>query len=206
MRAIGLLTFNDGGVGYFCTAWLVSSDTIVTAGHCVHEGAGGAFSTDGVFYPARNGDSSPYGSCTVRLWLSNSTWMDQGDAEYDYGAAKLNCTIGLTTGTLGYFWQLPSLVGLPVLIPGYPGDRLFGSMWSGSSDITVSEVRTTHYPQDTFGGQSGSPVLELDRPGTLCKRSCVNSIHAYGEDNGTNSGTRITEEVYNFIKGAIAEP
>lgn len=43
--AIGRLTFSQRGSSFFCTAFLISADTVATAGHCVHDGLAGA--TDG---------------------------------------------------------------------------------------------------------------------------------------------------------------
>ncbi|MFD2451398.1 trypsin-like serine peptidase [Ideonella paludis] len=37
-RAVGLLTFNQGSGSFSCTAWLISNNTVATAGHCVHSG------------------------------------------------------------------------------------------------------------------------------------------------------------------------
>lgn len=205
-RAIGQLTFSQGGSNYICTAWLIGKDTIATAGHCVHQGNGGVFSTNGKFYPGRNGASDPYGSCTVRQWRTNSTWISNGSDEYDYGSAKLNCTIGNTTGWFGWFWTTASLVGLPVEVSGYPGDTAAGTHYASVSDITVSETRKTRYPQDTAGGQSGSPVFERDRAAGACTGACANSIHAYGVNGGNNSGTRITQTVSNFFTSSVSAP
>jgi hypothetical protein len=41
---------------------MVSDDTVATAAHCVHGGAGGGFFTNHVVYPGQDGASSPYGS------------------------------------------------------------------------------------------------------------------------------------------------
>ncbi len=198
-RATGLLTFQQGGFGFSCTGWLINPNTVATAGHCVHEGNGGSFSTNVVFYPGRDGASSPFGSCTGRTLFTVVGWADNGDEQFDYGAVKLNCTVGNTTGWFGFFWQTASLVGLPVQVSGYPGDKPFGTQWSGSGDVQVSELRKTRYMIDTFGGQSGGPVFETDRVGAFCGGPCANTIHAYGLVNGRNSGTRIVQAVFNNL-------
>lgn len=198
-RAVGLLTFNQGGSSFICTGWLINRNTVATAGHCVHEGNGGSFSTDVVFYPGRDGASAPFGSCTAKTLFTVAGWSSNGNQLFDYGAVKLNCTVGNTTGWFGFFWQAASLVGLPVQVSGYPGDKPFGTHWSGSGDIEVSEVRKTRYKIDTAGGQSGGPVFQTDRTGSFCTGPCANTIHAYGVSNGRNSGTRINQEVFNNL-------
>lgn len=92
-----------------------------------------------------------------------------------------------------------ALVGLPVQVSGYPGDKPFGTHWSTSGDIAISEASKTRYKHDTFGGQSGGPVFQTDRVGSFCSGPCVNTIHAYGVFNGNNSGTRINQSVFNNL-------
>ncbi len=52
-RAVSLITYNGSS---YCTGWLVSRDTLVTAGHCVHGGgtqlANGAMPPVSKFIPA----------------------------------------------------------------------------------------------------------------------------------------------------------
>lgn len=66
-RASGLITVDDTQ----CTGWLIDEDTVITAGHCVHEGPGGDWRAVGVFYPGRDGNEIPYGWCgEVRLYTT----------------------------------------------------------------------------------------------------------------------------------------
>jgi glutamyl endopeptidase len=49
-------------------------------------------------YPGRDGALSPYGVCTARTLFSVIGWTVSANEEYDYGAVKLNCTVGNTVG------------------------------------------------------------------------------------------------------------
>jgi glutamyl endopeptidase len=197
-RAIGLLTFTQAGLEFFCTGFLISKDTVATAGHCVHEGSGGAWSRDVKFYPAFNNGNAPFGSCGARKLFAVAKWTenhDLDDAEmYDYGAVKLSCEIGQTTGWFGYYATPELDAKLSVLVMGYPGDKARGTFWGGSGELVTEELRKLRYLIDTGGGESGSPVIEADRGASKarCFGTCVVGIHAYGNDRGTNSGTRIT--------------
>lgn len=208
-RAVGQMTFTQGTGNYTCTAWLISADTLATAGHCVHSGGtSGVWSTNVRFYPARNGSSAPYGSCTAKRVSSVLGWTRDANEQYDYGSVKLNCTIGNTTGWLGRWWTTASQVNLPIAIIGYPGDKTTSTQWGGAGRVEVSETRKTRYFVDTAGGQSGAPVIQADGTGPgSCEGNCGIAIHAYGADGlGRNSGTRITESVNTNLQNWINTP
>jgi glutamyl endopeptidase len=196
-RATVLLTFSEGR----CTGWLIGPDTVATAGHCVHSGGPGGHWRSGVaVYPGRNGGTSPYGSCTARRLHAVAGWIENSDDRYDYGAIKLNCSIGLTTGWYGMFWQKGPLVGLPAEINGYPGDKPL-TQWRSADEVRVSEALRLFYRNDTIGGMSGSPVWT--KRGTPCP-ICVMAVHAYGTYGAppfarNNHGTRITKPVFDNL-------
>lgn len=196
-RATVVVTFSEGR----CTGWLIGPDTVATAGHCVHSGGpGGHWRRAVVVYPGRNGAASPYGSCTVRRLHAVAGWTDGSDDRYDYGAIKLNCGIGETTGWYGLFWQPGSLTGLPTLINGYPGDKPL-TQWRSTDQVRVSEARRVFYRNDTVGGMSGSPVWTRRGPG--CP-ACAMAVHAYGTYGArpfarNNHGARITKHVFDNL-------
>jgi len=114
-RAVALIRSDSGD----CTGWLYGKDIVATAGHCVHDGGfGGSWATNVRVYPGRNGTYSPYGSCSAKRLYSVTGWTEDRDNKYDYGAIKLNCSIGNTTGWFGYWWQSASLNNLPSTING----------------------------------------------------------------------------------------
>lgn len=195
-RAIVLITFNGGR----CTGWLIGKDTVATAGHCVHSGgSGGTWRTNVRVYPGRNGSSSPYGSCTARRLHSVTGWTSSQDERYDYGAIKLNCTIGNTTGWLGFFWQSASLNGLPAIVAGYPDDKPL-THWRSTGSVAVTQAMQIFYKNDTRPGQSGGPVY-YNRPDC---GFCASAIHAYGVHDPSphstnNHATRITQAVFNNL-------
>ncbi|MCA0176824.1 MAG: trypsin-like serine protease [Proteobacteria bacterium] len=199
-RAVGQVTFTQNGSNYICSGWLIGSNTVMTAGHCVHSGgSGGAWSTNVKFYPGRNGSKSPFGGCSARTLYSQTGWTVSGSEGDDYGAIKLNCTIGNTTGSLGWWWTTASQAGLPMLLLGYPGDKQSGTAWAAAARVEFSEAKKTRYKADTAGGMSGGVVVQADGSG-VCQGDCGIAVHAYGQDTlGTNSGTRITQTVSNLM-------
>jgi glutamyl endopeptidase len=196
-RATVLVTFSTGR----CSGWMIGPDTVATAGHCVHTGGpGGEFRRDVVVYPGRNGGLSPYGSCTAKRLYTVDRWVAASDDRYDYGAIKLNCRIGLTTGWYGLYRTSGSLTGEPSTITGYPGDKPL-TLWQSVDRIRVTQARRLFYQNDTIGGMSGSPVYNV-RPGC---GTCAMAVHAYGiygrpPFSTNNHGTRITQDVYdNYV-------
>jgi glutamyl endopeptidase len=209
-RAIGLITFDQPGLGSFlCTGWLISPNTVATAGHCVHSGGlNGNFSTNVVFFPARDGASTPNGSCAATSLFAVAGWTDSALASHDYGAIKLNCTIGNTVGWFGL--TKAAKKGDHALVAGYPGDKPL-EQWGSFGAISATDMRQLYYFNDTFGGMSGSPVYQPDSRGSACKEVCAMAIHAYGiggpgKAATQNHGPRITKAVYNNFLTWIAAP
>jgi glutamyl endopeptidase len=183
----------------YCTGWMVSPGTLITAGHCVHTGgSGGSWYTGQGFlaYPGRDAASTPYGSCSALSMHSNTFWTVNGNSEYDWGAIKLNCTVGNSTGTYGFFWQSASLDGTPTYIRGYPCDKPYGEQWASYDQIRSTATRFLYYQNDTFNCHSGSPVYTYSS--SFCSGPCAAAVHAYGGATN-NYGPRITEEVFNFF-------
>ena len=205
-RAIGQITFTQGGSsGFICTGWLISPNTVATAAHCLHGGPGKQASSNVRFFPARDGGSNPYGGCTARAAAVPASWVTQGRQEDDFGAFKLNCNVGSVTGWFG-FMNLGSINGLNIAITGYPGDKPSGTAWSGSGLVVSSTAGKVRYLIDTAGGMSGSPVFQPDRVGSICTGPCALGIHAYGTQNGTNSGTRINSTVAALLNNVRNAP
>ena len=196
-RAIVFITFTQQGGNYSCTGWLISPDTVATAGHCVAAGGSGSgWSSNVVVSPGRNGSYIPYGSCGYRYLNTVYGWINSGNRDYDYGTIKLNCSIGNTVGWFGFRWQSASLAGDPTYISGYPGDKAYATQWRSDDYVRISYDRRIYYANDSFGGQSGAPVWDNN---SGCY-PCGIAIHAYSIDStGYNGGTRINSEVFNNL-------
>ncbi|GIF00518.1 trypsin-like serine peptidase [Paractinoplanes rishiriensis] len=212
--AIVQIIRTEGTTTWGCTGWLYGASIIATAGHCVHPGGGADGGGGNGFYPranftiipARNGGTNPFGTCTATQLLSVNGWTVSGNEGNDYGAIRLSCAAGNSTGTFGLWWQGASLAGTATTVSGYPCDKTFGEQWRHAGmTVTNSQAQQVFYQNDTFGCQSGSPVYQTRAAGSsFCVGQCVMAIHAYGlhgssPHSANNHGTRITEAVFNNL-------
>jgi glutamyl endopeptidase len=204
-RAVVLITFDPPGPGTSrCTGWLISRNTVVTAGHCLAAAGSGVFYPRLTYriFPGRNGASSPFGSCTAASLHSVTGWVNSGSEQFDYGAIRLNCNIGNTTGWFGWWWQAASLNGLFTRVSGYPGDKPL-TQWQSTDFVRATTTNQIFYQNDTVGGNSGGPVWQnRSSTASFCRGVCAMGIHAYGlhgaaPHSTNNHGTRIREAVHN---------
>ena len=208
-RAVAQITFQRGGGGIGrlsrCSGWFLGPDIVVTAGSCVHSGGpGGSWATNVTVYPGQNGDSSPFGSCTAKRLYSAQGWTAKKDEQYDYGAVKLNCTLGNTVGWFGVWPQPASLNNIALTLAGYPGDKVL-TQWQSAGKVAVTQARQVFYENDAVSGQSGAPLFQNRAPGSrFCAGSCVLAVHTSDPHgvlphNKYNHGTRLTQEVANNL-------
>lgn len=191
-RAVVLITFTGGR----CSGTMIGPDTVATAGHCVHSGGtSGSWKENVRVFPGANGSSTPYGSCSAKNLFSVNGWINSQNEEYDYGAIKLNCTVGNQVGWYGFTQNNP--LNLPAIVQGYPDDKSL-TQWITSDKVRAITERQVFYENDTYDGMSGSAVWHDNNNPLMI------GIHAYGRHpTGVHSlynhGTRINSEVYNNL-------
>lgn len=227
-RAIAHLQFDQspGGIPntYLCSAFLVDRNTLLTSGHCVHEGGTGLatdFSTNMFITLGRgnnqNTNAAPFGTCRPKELLTTPTWIDRAGEAHDIGIIQMaNCSVpnpGRQTGWFGYFAVRGqhALRDLTAIVRGYPGlppTGFNGTLWSHAGRIRQSRWEMAFYRMDTSGGMSGSPVYE---PGRFWCGACAMAVHGYGIGHGSfphtdlNHGPRITVDRFQAIRAIAAQ-
>ena len=198
-RAIAslLITAADNSM-WIGTGWFIGPHTLMTAGHVVFIKNSGVPGRDGwvkkiqVMPGRKDANTLPYGSVISTNFRSVTAWTNNGDENFDYGAIILSTDLGNTTGWFGFgVYSDASLTNAVGNVSGYPGDKATGTQWYDAHRIASVNSRKVFYDIDTAGGQSGSAVYQ-----TINGARMAIAVHAYGGAT-TNSGTRITQDVYN---------
>ncbi|SNQ46633.1 conserved hypothetical protein [Frankia canadensis] len=148
----GLVTATTGrlfttidGADFACSASVVTSagrDLVVTAGHCLHGGAGSRFGQNVAFVPGYSDGTLPYGIWTARRLTITSAWAQGSNFDDDAGFALFNLQHGRhlqdVVGAQGIAFGLPITYpqfsfGYPRLAP-YDGSHLIYCAGPGSAD------------------------------------------------------------------------
>lgn len=201
------LGYDDAGRSLgACTGWLYASNMVATSAHCLYDStvvAGGYFHTSGMkVWPGINGSttSAPFGSCGVTASHVSAAFVSSypsyassgGDPRVDYGAIKLNCSVGNQTGLLNY--GLQPTAGYATRVVGYPSDKPVDTQWYSDDQVRTWDSYLLYYSNDTVKRMSGSPVMEWT--GTAWN---VVAIHSRDYDTTYNQGPRITSTVSNDL-------
>ena len=194
-RRIAYVTYKHLSIEYSCSGWLISADTVATAGHCIYMNY--SWVTDVRVYPGRDGSITPYGSCGAKRLYAAAGWVNKRNYDYDYGVIKLDCSVGKQTGSFGYrIAPDDGLVDQRAKIAGYPGEKPTGTMWYHSDKVTSYNSLWVIYTTDLTGGQSGSPVYNSRANCSYCAIA-INTLH--DRITNTNRGIRITRPVFNNL-------
>lgn len=185
-----------------CTGWMISADTLVTAGHCVYSYEREEWFSGLEFSPGANGSERPFETAkAVQTWTDVS-WVKKGSPLLDWGVVKLDKRLGERSGWFGFAWRSGEYKDIKTELRGYPYDKNPGELWGMSGTVAVSRGNQLCYSMDTYSAQSGSPLYMPDD-------ALVIGIHAYGRLPGRftsrecpkeyNAGTRITKGLFELF-------
>jgi V8-like Glu-specific endopeptidase len=180
MQAVGRLFYRTpAGGNSFCSASVVATNVIITAAHCIQNGANGAYNNTFSFVPAVNGTSRPYGSFAARSisvwngWASPSYRCTAGTGCHGYQAMDYafitlqpnaaGYNVGQYTGAFGLWPNAPSG---NIYLLGYPGEGSWASRQNTPYHCQAPIQRYSRYVEDRYdvglscyntGGSSGGP-------------------------------------------------
>jgi hypothetical protein len=191
----GKVFFNLGASRYTCSASAVegaAGNLVVTAGHCVHNGNGGGFASNWIFYPRWNGAPDPVlGAWTATDLFTTPGWAT-GSTEFDDDTGFAVVTGG--AGSPSLFSVLSAAGGtVPGIVFGtstgtsyafgYPASKKY----KGNTLTYCTGLVRDHYDGnntmalacDMTGGSSGGPWLQPFTNGATTT-DAIFSLNSYG--------------------------
>jgi glutamyl endopeptidase len=192
-----------GGLIARGTAWFVSADTLITAGHNIFFPKFGGFAEAITVVPGKNGvDVEPYGAYFAREGHVHPEWERSGATALhaDIGYLKINDTmVGRRLGWFGLrVFRDEELKGAPLILhcAGYPSNKAAGTQWVDASRLSHFDENFIFYRLDTETGSSGAPIFASFKDGQRQVVAC----HSHGvADRTSNAGVRITEAIFDQI-------
>lgn len=179
------VAFRRGSSWYVCSGAMRDARTVQTAGHCVHQGSGGAWNDETWVFPAWDGvgDYSDSGDeYRLQKWggargsaLGSWTgWTASGNFDYDWGIVELDRAVGFLTGWYG--WQYgTNCPTTPYHVAAYPAESCPTAglhngrdmyYWNGTIDSCPGNqlrINTTAGCMTAlYGGESGSNLYYWD--------------------------------------------
>lgn len=197
------MSFSDGD--YMCTGTVIGKDTVLTNAHCVYDTDNKQYLKSGYIIPAVNDSHYSYGYYNIEGYSVPSGYINSGgSSQYDFAVMKVSTNGGLhigdVVGSLGVK-QVSNIKGTGIKIYGYPGDKAQStgavSQWGASGSILQENASLAFYEIDTYGGQSGSAMLNSSNQ--------IIGVHNGGYDlNGnnvkdSNGGPKMVKPMYDFI-------
>ncbi len=196
------IRFPDGSSGG-CTGTLVGPNKVLTSAHCLKKGqmvARHVRVIPGKNGPGRSPRSEPFGAALSSRLHIPAQYRKPADS-YDYAVITLDRPIGRRVGWWRRIRALPDrrLLRRRLNTAGYPGDQGGDHQYWAFDRVVSVRGRRIEYLNDTYKGQSGSPVWLRWRN----FRSIV-AIHAARDDPNSppvaNRGVHITPGVLRDIR------
>lgn len=108
-----------------------------------------------IVVPGLSGTREPFGRYTAAAMRCTKYWQDDKSQRYDMGAIKLSSNVSHDS------YLVPTLADAnSATVCGYPADRDTGIFQYKMLGAVTKRDDRFFYQVDTFGGQSGCPVLE----------------------------------------------
>lgn len=189
-RTIGKIFFTEDGEDYECSGASIGGRAVLTAGHCVSDGAG-TYHSNWIFVPSYQDGKEPYGRW-IAFWLATlSEFHQKQDRARDVGFAavrdKKGRKLSQRVGFLGFAYNLARLRHWNMF--GYPGDEPWDGEFMVETQASYAYIDAAVTPNaigigtSQTGGCSGGPWLLRFKPGhKFSNANLANGLNSYSLD------------------------
>ncbi|MBQ9098107.1 MAG: trypsin-like serine protease [Clostridia bacterium] len=191
--AICYMEMEIGGTTYTGTAFMVSKNVALTAGHNLYDNF--QMASEVKVWPGKNGYglwNNPYGTAK-KLTILTPTYDTNTNEKYDWGIIVLKENIGDDCGWLELTYDHGSVFPVNMTLTGYTDDYY---QYTATDQVVNIDSHLLYHRIDSSGGQSGSPIYDSNNK--------VHAIHGGGYNETRNRGVLITEEIYTYVQSTIA--
>jgi hypothetical protein len=179
-----------------CTGVMVAPRIAMTAGRCVHQGAGGSFALDYWVQPGSDGSSLPFGQAFGSILITFSEWTERSDPDFDIGFVVLDRALGNRSGYVS-----------PARLDGCTSYVTATNTWAGyvsaslgqveeSGSATCSDGALTINSSQTFA--AGTPLFAADG-----RVHALSSTRANGQVRFTRFNTRVLGYFTNSLLNSL---
>lgn len=200
-----------GGTGQCSASALASGKRrlVITAGHCVHAGAGGGWYSNFIFVPRFRQGVEPFGRFVAYQLTARTAWINSSSSNEDMAIAIMNnggiygAKVVDTVGGNGLRWNWGYSVAVTILgypaAGGFPGDLQYycqGTTWNGHGQQVRAWCNMTQ-------GSSGGPwVMEYnDSNGLGYTNSVVSHRHSDASQMDGPYFDNDIKSLYDFAEG-----
>ncbi|MFY1700688.1 trypsin-like serine peptidase [Micromonospora sp. WMMA1923] len=211
--AVGKVFFTTPtGGSASCSASTVASGKrrlVMTAGHCVHQGAGGQWYSNWQFVPRYRTGARPFGTFVAQslntrtAWINSSSYAEDMGIAIMYNGGSYGLKVGETVGGHGLRWNWGYSVSVTAL--GYPSNLGGGESqyYCQSTTWNAGGQQIRMYCNMTYGS-SGGPWLQEYNDAT--GYGYINSVVSHGDNpgNGQFDGPYFDNDIkslYDFAEG-----
>ncbi|WP_036322540.1 trypsin-like serine peptidase [Microbispora sp. ATCC PTA-5024] len=210
-RTTGRVFLTMDGVDFVCSASAIRSanrDVVVTAGHCVKDGAG-SWAENWTFVPGYDQGRQPYGAFPARRMFVAGPWSRRGDDDYDVGMVAVSAPDGrhLTDAVGGQEIGFDTARGQRTYGFGFPADPPYdGQRLLYCAGVVHGDPQRQTRDQgmrcDLTAGASGGPWLSGFDPAT--GRGLLTSVSSfkYSNDHRTMYGPYFGAAVRDLYRAA----
>ncbi|UNT96613.1 trypsin-like peptidase domain-containing protein [Allobaculum mucilyticum] len=183
------------------TGFFISSDTVVTNAHGLYNRETKSWARKVTAYPGLNDHTAYLGSAVATVAVMHPQYLNDTSVNpsYDLAVLRLNKSFGSNVGILPLVTSISANQSIRLL--GYPADKAVNgtrySQYESKGFVLNVSSEVFKHNADTYGGSSGSPVLD--------NQNRVIGVHSSGDSASVaaaNQGVRLTTSKIDWINRA----